>query len=248
MDFSLSVHVQVYREKFINEHFCSSDHIFALVCSGSFFAQRGDTRFDVKEGEGLVFQKEVPYYRKVLTPVTLHLFRYVAKDPLFQQEHVRFSDTARLRSTLRALDRAETIWGTDKRDYEAHLFHDLVIQHWAENTLPLLPEQQKDPCIEQALALLHRQLDSKIALPTIAAQCGLSYAQFFRRFQAYTGRTPSEYLAFCRLQKAKALLNDPAQSIKSIAIACGFENEYYFSNFFKKQTGVSPSLFRSSLI
>ena len=32
--------------------------------------------------------------------------------------------------------------------------------------------------------------------------------------------------------------------IKDIAAMCGFENEYYFSNFIKKQTGMNPSAFR----
>ena len=34
--------------------------------------------------------------------------------------------------------------------------------------------------------------------------------------------------------------------IKDIAYACGFENEYYFSNFFKKHIKMSPSDFRNA--
>ena len=43
------------------------------------------------------------------------------------------------------------------------------------------------------------------------------------------------------------LLTDTDLLIKEIAYACGFENEYYFSNFFKKHTTLSPSAFRASL-
>ncbi|MBQ7936463.1 MAG: helix-turn-helix transcriptional regulator [Clostridia bacterium] len=248
MENSLLVHVRVYRERFFEEHFYGADHIFALVCAGSFAVERGDERFIIKEGEGMVFQKNVSYFRKVLSPVTMHLFRYASEKPLFRQEHIRFADIARIRSTIRALDNAENKMGKEHFQYETHLFTDLIFQHWAESTSPLHQHDKKDHCICQAISEIHESIDRKISLPRIASQCGLSYAHFFRRFQAYTGRTPSEYIAFCRLQKAKSLLHDPALSIKNIAFACGFENEYYFSNFFKKQMGVSPTIFRNSLL
>lgn len=248
MEFSLLVHVRVYREQFMEEHFFGSDPIFALVDSGSFLVERQGEQFIVKEGEGMVFQKDQLYFRKVLSPVTLHLFRYTASEPLFQKEHIRFSDTARIRSTLRALDSLETDGGKELHDYEAHLFQDLILQHWRENAPHLHRQKKEDLIISQAVSWIHQAINGKISLPAIAARCGLSYAHFFRRFQAYTGRSPSEYVAFCRLQKAKALLADPSLSIKQIAFACGFENEFYFSNFFKKQTGIAPTLFRNSLL
>ena len=45
---------------------------------------------------------------------------------------------------------------------------------------------------------------------------------------------PSEYMANLRMEKAKKLLVDSELLIREIAVTCGFENEYYFSNFFKK--------------
>ena len=46
------------------------------------------------------------------------------------------------------------------------------------------------------------------------------------------------------LPMAKTLLSDTDIYIRDIAFRCGFENEYYFSNFFKKHTSYSPSAFR----
>jgi AraC-like DNA-binding protein len=48
------------------------------------------------------------------------------------------------------------------------------------------------------------------------------------------------------MQKAKELLTGSSLQIKEIANACGFENEYYFSNFFKKHIKMSPSDFRNA--
>ena len=102
--------------------------------------------------------------------------------------------------------------------------------------------------IEQAVARISESLHKKLSLDEIADSTGLSYAQFIRRFKQYVGATPSDYVAALRLQKAKQLLLETAFSIRQIAYACGFENEYYFSNFFKKHTQVSPSAFRACSI
>ena len=79
----------------------------------------------------------------------------------------------------------------------------------------------------------------------IAKESGLSYVQFLRRFKNFCGLTPSEYINELRVQKAKKLLTDTNMLVKDIAYSCGFENEYYFSNFFKKHTAMSPTAFRS---
>ena len=45
--------------------------------------------------------------------------------------------------------------------------------------------------------------------------------------------------------EAKKMLTDTDLMVKEIAYACGFENEYYFSNFFKKHSALSPTAFRT---
>lgn len=47
-----------------------------------------------------------------------------------------------------------------------------------------------------------------------------------------------------KVERAKILLNQNDLSVTQIAFRLGFENPYYFSNFFKKHTGVSPSNYR----
>jgi len=47
--------------------------------------------------------------------------------------------------------------------------------------------------------------------------------------------------------EAKRLLQGASQSIKEIAFDLGFIDHAYFSNFFKKQTGMSPRTFREQI-
>ncbi|MGO1868083.1 MAG: helix-turn-helix domain-containing protein [Sphingobacteriaceae bacterium] len=47
--------------------------------------------------------------------------------------------------------------------------------------------------------------------------------------------------------EAKRMLQSASLSIKEIAFDLGFVDHAYFSNFFKKQTGMSPSVFREKM-
>ena len=71
----------------------------------------------------------------------------------------------------------------------------------------------------------------------------IPYAEdYFRKiFKAETGKTPVHYLHELRLNHAKQLLRDSSFRIKDVSQMCGFEDPYYFSRLFKKNTGLYPS-------
>ena len=238
----LFVALKVFRKEFIMEDFIGSDNIFALVRSGSFYMESGGVRHTVSENEGAVFRKNVLYHRRVVTPVTMYLFRYASDAPAFEKDHVVFRNISRVLSTFEMLDMLDT--GVFKNDFEyrSHIFDDLVVQYAMENGIA----SSSDVCIEQAIVKIKKSLHRGVDLSKIAKESELSYVQFLRRFKAYTSFSPSEYVNVIRLQKAENMLVNTDLRIKDIAASCGFENEYYFSNFFKKHKGVSPSVFRAA--
>lgn len=66
---------------------------------------------------------------------------------------------------------------------------------------------------------------------------------YFRKiFKSFTGSAPLDYLHHLRIESAKRQLQQyhGIVSIKSIALACGFSDPYYFSRIFKKHEGISP--------
>ncbi len=67
-----------------------------------------------------------------------------------------------------------------------------------------------------------------------------------RIFKQKTGCTPNVYLNRLRIDKAKELLlsGDKAFNVKYVSAACGFNDPYYFSRMFKRQTGISPAHFK----
>ncbi|MCB2406580.1 helix-turn-helix domain-containing protein [Hymenobacter lucidus] len=62
-----------------------------------------------------------------------------------------------------------------------------------------------------------------------------------------TGKTTSAHIAERIIAEAKALLRHTNWSTAEIAYALGFGYPTYFNNFFKKQTGTSPSALRALL-
>ncbi len=62
-----------------------------------------------------------------------------------------------------------------------------------------------------------------------------------------TGKTTSEIIAKRIAQEGKELLTHTTWNVSEIAFSLGFEEVAHFSNFFKKQTNVSPLHYRTQL-
>lgn len=59
-----------------------------------------------------------------------------------------------------------------------------------------------------------------------------------------TGKTSTEHLQLYLMEEAKNLLLDPNKSVSEVAYELGFEYPPYFSRFFKKKEGVTPTEYR----
>ncbi|NQX39489.1 AraC-type DNA-binding protein [Pedobacter steynii] len=77
-----------------------------------------------------------------------------------------------------------------------------------------------------------------------AALLKLSPNAFAKRCSRYFGKSPSRLIQERVVLEAKKKLHLSRHSIKEIAYSLNFEDEYYFSRFFKKLTKVSPQTFR----
>jgi AraC-like DNA-binding protein len=86
----------------------------------------------------------------------------------------------------------------------------------------------------------------RTGLETLAAELGVSYSWFRRSFQTQTGFTPQRFRWLQRLDRACQLLTDSGQSVGGIARELGFSSQAYFARMFRKETGLSPSVWRAS--
>ena len=63
----------------------------------------------------------------------------------------------------------------------------------------------------------------------------------------HTGRTAQSVIHGLVASEAKRLFKYDKLSVKETAFALGFSDPFYFSNFFKKQTGISPKDYQASI-
>ncbi len=98
--------------------------------------------------------------------------------------------------------------------------------------------------VSRGLSYIEEHYAEKCTLEDIAAYAHFSPVYFHGIFKKAVGRTPNEYLAEYRIEKAKQLLLMENMGISSIAAAVGFSSQSYFNYCFKSMTGETPSEYR----
>ncbi|WP_299459952.1 AraC family transcriptional regulator [uncultured Microscilla sp.] len=91
------------------------------------------------------------------------------------------------------------------------------------------------------------KIETLFQVSDYASQQNLNTNYFNQVIKSKTGKTVSTWIAEKSISQAKALLKHSPHSIKEIAFLLGFTEMAHFSNFFKKQTGMSPSNYRKGL-
>lgn len=82
-----------------------------------------------------------------------------------------------------------------------------------------------------------------LQMAALAKMAGLTPSSFSRGFKQLAGKTPGAFLTQLRIERAKSLMREPDMNFKQISGIVGFQDELYFSRVFKKQEGVSPTIY-----
>jgi AraC-like DNA-binding protein len=95
----------------------------------------------------------------------------------------------------------------------------------------------------QAKLFIDTHFAEQIDLDSIADEAFFSKFHFIRLFKQIYERTPHQYLISVRIAGAKQLLRS-GMSATDTCYAVGFESVSSFTGLFKRQTGVTPSVYR----
>ena len=101
--------------------------------------------------------------------------------------------------------------------------------------------------ILRAVEFIHDRYTAEITLDDLSQVSGLSKFHLQRTFKQARGRTPQQYIAWLRLQKAFTLMENTRLPLSDISLATGFSELAAFSRFFVNQTKIYPSAYREKL-
>ena len=104
-----------------------------------------------------------------------------------------------------------------------------------------------DEIVVQAQQWLQENLSEAIVLGELAEGLGMSPRTLNRRFKQATGLSPQAYLQNLRVASAKDLLRHSNLSIGEIAWQVGLHDVSYFSQLFRKHSGMPPLRYREAV-
>lgn len=92
--------------------------------------------------------------------------------------------------------------------------------------------------------LLEAHFSNEKSVNFYADRLNLSPDTFSKKIKKQLGKLPSTLIQERVVLESKKLLHLTYLSVKEIALELNFDDEHYFSRYFKKNVGVSPSEFR----
>lgn len=111
---------------------------------------------------------------------------------------------------------------------------------------PCLDRHAGSFIVNQATAYIEEHYAQKLTLQEVADKCYVSKWHLSKLINKYTGNTFYELLNNVRIEKAKALLNDPKLKIGDIVDMVGYSDAAHFSRVFKRIVGVSANEYRNT--
>jgi transcriptional regulator GlxA family with amidase domain len=102
-----------------------------------------------------------------------------------------------------------------------------------------------DMRVRKAVTLMKENLHRELPLSEIAQSVNLSSWHLCHLFKAETGTSPTHYLKWLRMQRARELLETTFLSVREIRNNVGIRDTSHFVRNFKGLYGLSPTQYRS---
>lgn len=135
----------------------------------------------------------------------------------------------------------------------ASLFISMFV-HLSRITEPGLADQQMDNSSRKAsqinkfLAIVDQKFRQRLTVNDYSCEMGMSPGHLSRLCRLTLGMSSLDVINMRVIQEAQRELVYTSKTIKQLAAFLGFNDEAYFTRFFHKHTGVSPSQFRERAV
>lgn len=125
-----------------------------------------------------------------------------------------------------------------------------VKQRYKGNAADILPRTTYNNESESFLLKIKEIIEENINQPgfgidMIVEKMLMSRSSLYAKFKELTGQSLGAYVEDYRIGRAKEMLTTTDMTMSEISDALGFSTQRYFSTFFRKKTGMSPTEFRT---
>jgi AraC family transcriptional activator of pobA len=104
----------------------------------------------------------------------------------------------------------------------------------------------KEELLWRFLALLSKHVKTERSLQFYANRLFVTPKYLTQTIKKLSGKTAGEYIDELVIVEAKSLLRDPSLTIAQVADRLYFSDQFFFSKFFKRYTGITPTEYRKS--
>ncbi|REE85166.1 AraC family transcriptional regulator [Paenibacillus taihuensis] len=228
-------------------------HPQGLISPGLFVTLEGRGKF-VQDGKETILAAGTLFFVRERIPCSYDCvddnwkFYFIHFDQLPMIEHLGLPIGERITSTkineaVRLCERLIEILILKSigHEYAAHLLLQELLLLFAGDQIIKLGSSLD---LEEILLHMHRAIDQPFRSEDFIRHSGLSRTAFFSQFREMTGKSPNQYMLELKLASAKVSLESTSTSVKDIAAALHFYDEFHLSKSFKKRYGVSPRSYR----
>lgn len=217
------------------------NHIIGIALTGDELHNFGDRQFSITGGSVFFLNQSEDYSVKVIEKCLSYSIHFTTYEPI---------DLKSFCIKINSLDELEKLFDKILKYYKGANNSDLLMsccfyQICAEFYSIL---QRKYYPADKRILTAHDYAAEHFTEPEclnyIYKSASVSRRQFDSLFKKVYGVTPNRYINNLKVSYAKKMLESSNLSVAEIADICGFCDVYYFSNYFKKETGCSPTQFR----
>lgn len=127
-----------------------------------------------------------------------------------------------------------------------HLLNIILCNVLENSTVVKNENHYEHPAVGKAMAIVLTDVSKNASLEIIAKKLNVSPSYFSDLFKKETGKTFTKWLRETRIEHAKRLLEENGISVLDVGFECGYDTPSQFIKMFKRETGVSPSVYRKN--
>jgi len=221
--------------------------IMMLTTAGRYTLELPETgqRYTVLPNMISYIPPNTQFIRKIQEPIDFHQF------------HIRCEEhpvTAKLRPGILTIPKEQVAaiarslhcvkTAADQTDMLRHIAEHILAENYLFSMKTADLAYSGD--IVRVLEYMQTHLAEPVKMEVLAEIAGLSATGLIWKFCRQLNTTPKQYFIGMRMQQAKQLLLESDLTVTEIAEKCGYSDVYYFSNAFRRHTGINPTAFRKS--